>query len=610
MKFSLFTLLRLAFVGCAYFLFVSCSKDADLLSDYLVTDTDDISQTYALLVNDTYFLDMNTSVVLDVLSNDNVTNLENVTIVETSTPTFGSVVINEDNTLTYVPNIPSPAATETSAAEPETPTTAEEITDTFVYTAEETNDNGVVTAAEATVTVSNSQNKAPTTGDNVFYVTTNGKSTNSGKTESTAWDIVHAFKAAKAGDYIHIKAGNYGNKNLIVQNSGTASQPIRFIGYKNAPGDVISFEGSTFTYGDNVDDSKMPLLQGARINSEGKGEGIVIPKDNIEISNLHIRYFEKGLLSTGDNNKFVNIVASDIGDFNPANTEEASGNTFLNYKGVGITLFGNNVVLKNSIVINAGAEGIHVKRGTNQVHSYNSVYGDNSTNPCDYYYLFSADSHYNTIDHAYVYRKKGLSHYGHGLVCKGDASNNEFTNFEIINTILELSFKEIHDNLFENGSITGSYNPAVRYKDITGGILVANGAHHNTLKNIKISNSEAIISFADWVDGTDASLDANNAGHNNTFINIQGEMATIAVNFDEFSKMEGLAHDNLFRECSFKNIDRLFQVNRPNSNNKFERCRFEDMDKFQSTSSGYDYLLNPNTTFSNSTTINVNFTLP
>jgi len=591
----------------------SCSKDADLLSDYVITDPNAIDGDYALLVNDSYFIDMKTSVVLDVLSNDNFEDIDKVTITETSTPEFGSIIINEDKTLTYVPEATSGEETETATTSPENPDTTggeEEVVDAFVYTTEETTDAGEVSTNEATVTVTNIQNKLPDSGNNVFYVTVNGKSSNNGKTESTAWDIVHAFKAAKAGDFIHIKAGNYGNKNLIVQNSGTSGSPIRFIGYKNTPGDVVSFEGSTFTYGDTVDASKMPLLQGTRTNNEGKGEGVVIEKNNIEFSNFQIKFFETGLRSLGDNNKIENIVVTDVGDFNTANSKENSGNAFLNYNGVGITIQGNNVVLKNSVVVNAGAEGIHVKRGTNQAHSYNSVYSDNETNPCDYYYLFSADSHYNTIENAYIYRENGLSHNGHGLICKGEATYNVFRDFEIINTIIELSFEKIHDNLFENGTISGSYDRNIRWKNIAGGILIANGAHHNTLKNINISDVEAVISFADWIDGTNSPLDANNAGNNNTFINIQGVDCAIAVNFDEFAKLEGRANDNFFKDCNFKNIDRIFHVNRPNSNNKFEDCTFENIDKFQLTSSGYDYLLNPNTSFSNSATINVNFTLP
>lgn len=474
---------------------------------------------------------------------------------------------------------------------------------------EATAQDGAVSTAEATVTVENLGSKLPTSGNNVFYVTTHGKSSNNGRSEANAWDIVHAFKTAKAGDYIHIKAGNYGNKNLVVQNNGSSSQPIRFIGYKNEPGDIVSFEGSTFSYGDALDASKMPLLQGSRTNSVGVGEGIVIIKDNIEISNIQIRHFEKGLLSSGDNNKFENIVAAELGDFNPANSEEATGNAFKNYSGVGITLFGNNVVLKNSIVVNAGAEGIHVKRGTNQLHSYNSVYSDNAINPCDYYYLFSASSHNNTIDHAFVFRKNGLTHYGHGLTCKDEASNNVFTNFEVVNTVLELSFSGVKDNLFENGILTGSYDRNVRWKNITGGILVANGAHNNTLKNIKVTKTEAVVSFNAWNEGN-SSLNLNDGGNNNTFINIEGEDTAIAVNFDEFMKLEGIAHNNFFKNCTFKNMDRVFQVNRPNANNKFEGCTFENIDRFQQTSAGYDYLLNPNTSFINCVTKNVNFTLP
>ncbi|SDS72916.1 hypothetical protein SAMN05192545_1941 [Maribacter dokdonensis] len=617
-----FSKLTLSFF--ALFTLFSCSKDADLLSEYVINKNDD-QQSLTILTNDSFFMAAGQNTILmDVLNNDNLSANANVTIIETSAPLNGIVTINDDNTLTYrtgetIPEETTPEETTPEETTPEettsevdnTPEEQSTTEDTFTYTAEVVDEEtGTVTVEEAIVTVTNSENILPTTGDNVFYVTTEGKSSNNGKSEQSAWDIEHGFKTAKAGDIIYIKAGNYGNKNLVVNNSGTSSNPISFIGYTNSPGDLVSNEGSTFTYGDILDSSKMPLIQGIRTNNEGKGEGIVIEQSNIYISNFQIKYYEEGLRSTGNYNIIENIIVSDVGDFNPDHSTENASSAFDNYSGKGITLKGNYVTLRNSVVINAGAEGIHVKNGTNQTHSYNSVYSDNSTNPCDYFYLFSSSSNDNTVDNAYIYREKGLSHKGHGLICKGEASNNKFTSFEIINTVLELSFEEVHDNLFEKGIIKGSYDRNIRYRNTEGGILLANGAHHNILKDIEISEVEAIISFNDWNDGTNSVLDINDAGNNNTLTNIQGENAEIAINFDEFAKLEGSAHNNIIENSSFKDINRIFQVNRPNSNNKFIQCTFENIDTFQQTSNGYDYILNSNTSFSNIIELNLGFSIP
>ncbi|WP_437371987.1 hypothetical protein [Maribacter litoralis] len=606
----------------ALFTLFSCSKDADLLSEYVINENDDL-QSLTILTNDSFYMAAGQNTILmDVLNNDNLSADVNVTIIETSAPLNGIVTINDDNTLTYRVGEATTEETTTEETTTEETTTEETATeddntteeqstseDSFTYTAEVVDEEtGTVTVEEAIVTVTNSENIVPTTGDNVYYVTTEGKSSNDGKSEQSAWDIEHGFETAKAGDIIHIKAGNYGSKNLIVQNSGTEDEPISFIGYKENPGDISSINGSTFSYGDNLDSTYMPLIKGNRNNQEGIGEGIIIHESNIHLSNIQITYFEKGLLSYGDKNVFDNIVITEIGDFNPLHSKENSGDAFLNYNGKGITIEGDGVILKNSIVINAGAEGISVRKGTNQIHSYNSVYSDNTTNPCDYYYLFSNETSNNTIENIIIYRDKNLSHYGHGIICKGDTSNNTFKSFEIINTVLEISMEDSMNNLFENGTIRGEYDRIER-KNRTGGILIANGANNNILRNINISSVESAISFSDW-NGENSYSNINDAGNNNLFINIYAEDTKIGINFDEFMKLEGLAHNNQFENCEFRNMDQLFHVNRPNSLNRFENCKFENIDKFEATSSGYDYKLNTNTIFSEISSLNLGFDLP
>ncbi|TLP70632.1 hypothetical protein [Maribacter sp. ACAM166] len=153
----------------------SCSKDADLLSEYVVTNTDGI-QSITLLADDTFYIAPGQNAILmDVLNNDSFSTDAEVAIVSTSTPNKGDVTINEDNTLTYTPQTVTPPAEETSAPETTTPpaeeTSESETTippaeetsapeeDTFTYTTEVTTEN-TTTSQEATVTVNSSRMEA------------------------------------------------------------------------------------------------------------------------------------------------------------------------------------------------------------------------------------------------------------------------------------------------------------------------------------------------------------------------------------------------------------------------------------------------------------------
>ena len=127
----------------------SCSKDSDLLTDYVLADSLDSKVIANLVVDDTYQVSLSGSMVLDVLANDTFENEAVVVITETSTPTNGTVAINNDETLTYTPNAEIiEQVSETSVGE----------VDTFTYTVEVDNGEGTTTSEEASVVI--------TAGDN------------------------------------------------------------------------------------------------------------------------------------------------------------------------------------------------------------------------------------------------------------------------------------------------------------------------------------------------------------------------------------------------------------------------------------------------------------
>ncbi|MDO6819744.1 Ig-like domain-containing protein [Zobellia sp. 1_MG-2023] len=85
-------------------LFTSCSKDLDLLAESVVVDNSYSIYNNQLLVNDLYLVSTNEPMVLDVLSNDSLIKEDEANITKTSEPKNGTVTINDDKTLTYIPN--------------------------------------------------------------------------------------------------------------------------------------------------------------------------------------------------------------------------------------------------------------------------------------------------------------------------------------------------------------------------------------------------------------------------------------------------------------------------------------------------------------------------
>ena len=92
---------RMTTLLCLVFIFHSCSKDADLLSEYVITKDDNATNLQTYVVNDVFYINSNTDIVLDVLNNDNFEELTNVSITNTSTAQNGTIVINTKTRLVY-----------------------------------------------------------------------------------------------------------------------------------------------------------------------------------------------------------------------------------------------------------------------------------------------------------------------------------------------------------------------------------------------------------------------------------------------------------------------------------------------------------------------------
>lgn len=632
-------------------IFISCSKDADLLSEYVINDTDQISEIAILLRNDFVTTQPDKSIVIDVLSNDDFPNWENVKIIAVSAPNNGEVILNDNKTVTYIPEgftntstqtteevpaiepeitveptpepetTPTPEPTPTPAPETETtptpeptPTPAPEPTstpepveeqtveDTFVYTTEVTNpEDNTVTVEEATVTVIVSNSNLPTSGENVYFVTVNGNSNNDGKSENSSWNLQHAFNSANAGDIIHIKAGNYGSSDFTQFKNGTQNNPIKFNGYKAYPGDIQSLQNSSFANGSVIDSSFLPMLKGNVNNGLSMGQALLIDGNYIELNNFQITNYEMGILSRGDGVKLNNIFVFEMGDFR----SNISG--FGDYNGIGIRIEGNNSEVSNSYILDCGAEGLVLHNCNSCLVKDTEVSSKNNVNPTDYYLLLTSGTTNSKVNNVTIRRKSGISHFGHGLVAKSNANNNEISNSTVINTTIEMSFSNVYENTVRDCIITGTF---YENGDTSGSLEVANGAHDNIFQNIVIEGVWGAVKFRDWIDQSGQANDANDAGNNNSYNNINVTNSQIGIHFDEFDKLEGVAWNNKFDNCTFKNLERLFHVNRPNSGNVLKNSTIQNVQQFTVSSSGYNYSLNANTLFEGNSWLNVGFNPP
>ncbi|WP_181938105.1 Ig-like domain-containing protein [Arenibacter sp. P308M17] len=555
-----------------FFSIISCNKDSDLLAEYV------IEQPQAFMVNDVVVTLANNPIVIDPLSNDTFEEPEKVTVTEVTPPKMGTAEVQEDNTVVY------------------TPDTDKTGTDEFDYTTTVTNEDDTVTTetGSITVTVTPTDKTSPITGDNVYYVTTTGKSSNNGGTEASAWSIQHAFSAAKAGDVVYIKAGNYGALNLTSSNSGTASNPIKFIGYTKNPGDLVSNNGSTFNYGDKLDANKMPLFSGQL----GK-TAITVQNNYFQLENIQISKYGTAIMSNGKHVTLRNIIATQLGTQTDYNA----------YDGRGLMITGDNSLIENVFVLNATAEAIKLYGSNYSRVNYCEVRADNPSNPTDYYFLLTGGTNNSIIENSYAERTLGLRHGGHGFDMKDQAEYNTFKNCTAKYTSFEFNFAGVRYNTIESCTIFGASTDP---KDWHANLVIFNGANNNLIKDMLIQDTWSAISWADDDDGyvgPGGDRDEVSCGYDNTFEGITIKNTNRILNVGGGTNYTAAAKRNTFLNCDFSDFDSVAVTYYPTEDIEFKNCKFTNGNKLITEAGGlYAPYSKANIAFNNCTWFDVRFT--
>jgi len=411
-------------------------------------------------------------------------------------------------------------------------------------------------------------------------------------------NIEHAFDTAKAGDVVYIKAGDYGNTELIVDNSGTSANPIRFIGYSNSPGDLISSEGSTHIYGNQLNSNKMPLIRGT---NPAAGTGITINENFIEIENFQISKYRVGLLTTGASVTLRNIIGIDFG----------TQSNYDSYDGFGLQVKGNNTLLENCFILNATAEAIKLADSDYSRVNYCAVYADNPGNPTDYYFLLTLGTNNTIIENSYAEREKSLKHGGHGFDMKDLAENNIFRNCTAKRTNFELNFSGVRYNTIEDCFIYGVDTTTSNWH---AGLVIFNGANNNLIKNVYIQDTWRAIAWGDYDDGyvgPGGDRDEVSLGYDNTFDGIIVKNTHMILSVGGGTNYAAKASRNKLVNCEFSDFDFVAKTYYKTEDILFKSCEFSNGDRFvaegQNQYAPYSHF---DVEWENCSWANVNFTPP
>ncbi len=269
---------NMLFFVIAFLLTSSCNKDSDLFYE---TVSKDIAANFDAR-DDNYETEVNTSIQMSVLSNDNFEN-EEVTIASTTNPTLGTVIINTDNTLTYTPN-PNKTGN-----------------DSFTYTTEVVFDEGTVVNETAKINISINNNNTSTEEEEEDKL-------NEPDTE------LKAFPSALGGG--RYATGGRGGSIYFVTNLNDSGSGSLREGLSSGNRTIIFRVGGTIELNSNINvHSSNITIAGETAPGDGialHGAGFYLLGENYIIR--HIR-FRGGDSLAADNDTFRIQSQSNVGDW-------------------------------------------------------------------------------------------------------------------------------------------------------------------------------------------------------------------------------------------------------------------------------------------------------
>lgn len=373
------------------------------------------------------------------------------------------------------------------------------------------------------------KNKILEPSSSIFrFVTVSGAGIHNG-TVGNEWTLSEACKNATSGMCVWIEKGDYGSDNFIVANNGTINSPIKFIGYKNSPGDkpVLSFVPTTV-----FSASDMPYIHS--ISSVGIG--------------LDIAYNEYVIIRNIQVEGYYYTIKSDNSNYTVLDNVYARGGHGVIY-GLGNSS-GTNQRVINSYVSNASGWGIvlagerHLVEGCYVSSNYNV--GMDYSISINGAKMINSGGHIvrnNEIYHSVLEK----SHRGHGITLYGIKPHSwslvENCTITNIRQCLEARRNLVNDCTWRNiDIISDGYN---------GNIAInISSARRNVFDNIRMVDGEIAIRF--FVAKLKDDPNAKDKGRENIIKNSSFKGGDKIIVIDEDNEgIRRTLYNNIIVNCTF-----------------------------------------------------------
>ncbi len=418
------------------------------------------------------------------------------------------------------------------------------------------------------------------------YVTTSASGGGDGKSEENAWTLEEAFDKANAGMTVWIKAGNYGNQNLVLYNDGTSVSPLKFIGYKNSPGDITK---NYYDYGKTWSTSEMPTLTG---KSASVGHAIQLMGVNyVVFRNLQISNYYKGIRANNTNNSnlvFENINGLTFGGSGNSNNDKYG--SFMDFQTLvsGTNKYrpfksNNNFKIINARSLNASMHAIHLLGDGNNLIESCKTYNDRVTNPQRQDYHIGVNGHNNIIRNCFVENfnntKTNVSTHGIGIRGTTNLDNKynlieKSTGVNITEPFYIRNYGSSYNVIKDSEAYNNANGSNYISKENTGVVWIWGGADNNIIERVKGYNTTFGIGFKDNTE--EGNVNNDDIGKNNIIRNCIFNKTKYAVYTKGSSN--SLLKDNKIINCTFNESQYFFKSYKTNVQNlEFINCNITNI---------------------------------
>lgn len=382
----------------------------------------------------------------------------------------------------------------------------------------------------------------PTNSGTVKYLDVAATGTGDGNSEVNAYtDFKVAITALSNGGTLYIKAGIYRvTDHGDFYATGTVSNPIKIIGYKNTPNDITSnyYNLTPGQDAPSLDPSEMPVIEGNKLSKYGLWAS---GNEYIIIKNLQFNALLRGITGGGGN-----VIVERCNSKNMYGTGRIEGGGFVlgsNNTGNGYTE-ATNYRIKDSYSLNAGLSNILVY-GSNNLITNVKTYCDNTANGEPYessrhgsdYHIELRGSNNIVKDSDLRAKNNAINNASHGVALKGgtnvgspDADYNSPVEYNLVDNVyvktgsqegFQFRNKAVKYNVVKNSTVEGFGGGSL---NDGGGLVFQTGAQNNIYENMKVFNcAYAIVLKCGTESGSDLAnrTTANNEIRNSFFYNNQ-----------------------------------------------------------------------------------------